>query len=1389
MIIRHARAVLIVVVSLSVVLSVRYQSLVAAFAPDAPPPAQITYNIFQLDTGRTPASNMYCADGNSGLIFFGEEHKDKSPGYLGRIEPNGNITEWAYGSAPISMMRGSDGAMWTADYEGTWISRLDTNSDQLKMWDTGYPRLHGIGEQNGLIWTISRDGYLLILNPNTGSLMVYASPGGIELKHSMMDSQGRFWISGGTLWGTDTVVFMVDTNNISFKRYTLPDGFNPWSIREGAEGVIWFSDFNGQWTRTGNVISSLNPTNDTWTSFPNYPNVSGVTSIDNFGSDWWGTNIWTDEFFYLNTDSATKRTATLSPSTQNADLVVQKTLTPATSTITPVQRKLTPAFLSTSASVHNEYTIYPLPSPGKTHNLFGMEICGNHMWMSGLYVDQLYYVPIGADPLPTPTATRTNTTTPTPTTTPTQASLTCGPLQQEGENGVIYGAFSVGNDPIASNGAFVHVPRGAANSYSTPNESHKVTYCVNVTETGTYQLEGRTAAADSGSNSFYVQFDNASYTIWHLPVGPFKSSAVPGSYPLAAGDHKITFYVRESGAQLDQFRLIKLGGNMTATPTPSVTATPTPSATASPTSTSASINLDPNFSILHHFNAQPDSGRVPYSQLVVSVGTLFGTTTYGGPPYDSPFEYPYTNQANKGNLFRMNLDGTGFTVLHEFAIGDDNGTKPWNGLAVSGSTIYGGTVAGGRNDSRGGIIYTISTDGGGFHLLHSFGDSGDGYDVPTSPTLVGNFLYGMTRRGGNGTGTIFMYDLALNQYRQLHKFAADSSDGSTPLGTLTLAGDGYFYGLTWLGGLNDMGTIFRIRADGTQFEVLHHFAGGDEGKYPYDTLIYDGKNALYGTTLGTYGNDPSDQGTIFKYDLSGAGYTVLHRFIGGATDSGKPNGAIVLSADGLMLYGTTHGDRIWGGNEFGIIYQMKVDGTGFKQLYEFAGGLAGDTPMHTPLLIGGALYGMTAYGGQENYGVIYRYNLPPASTATPTTTATATASGTPTATSTETPTASSTPTTTATSTASGTPTATPTETPTASPTTASSTPTATPTETPTASSTPTLTATSTPSGTPTPTLTPTLTAPLSCGSLQQEGENGVTYGAFSVGNDPAASNAKFVHVPSGAANSYVTPNDDHRVEFCVYVPQTGAYRLEARTAAANKGSDSFYFRFDNAGYTTWHLPNGSYSTSLAPGSFTLTAGQHQLTFYVRESGARLDQFRLITIDNTSTATPTPTSTNTVTLFSTETPTPTPTPTETPTHSGQTACGPLAQEGEDGVMNGAFTVGNAPAASNAKFVHVPPGLANSYSIPNETHKVVFCVDVPENSAYRLKARTAAANGGSNSFFVRFDNAGWVVWHLPIGDFATSSLPGSYQLNAGNHTISIYLRESGARLDRLELIPAP
>ncbi len=234
-----------------------------------------------------------------------------------------------------------------------------------------------------------------------------------------------------------------------------------------------------------------------------------------------------------------------------------------------------------------------------------------------------------------------------------------------------------------------------------------------------------------------------------------------------------------------------------------------------------SPNSATGFTALHQFGSQADNGRIPYGVLVPYNGFFYGTTTYGGPPYN----VPPTNPANKGNIFRMNMDGTGFTVLHEFVGGNNDGWKPWSGLAISGNMIYGSTVYGGPHGESGGVIYEMNINGSGFGVLHAFGDPGDGFGGSTSPILVGDTLYGLTRWGGNGTGTIYSYNTTTEAYTQLYKFAANSSDGNAPLGTLTAANDGYLYGLTWLGGINNMGTLFRIRPNGSAFETLYHFVG------------------------------------------------------------------------------------------------------------------------------------------------------------------------------------------------------------------------------------------------------------------------------------------------------------------------------------------------------------------------------------------------------------------------------------------------------------------------------------------------------------------------------------------------------------------------------------
>jgi len=101
------------------------------------------------------------------------------------------------------------------------------------------------------------------------------------------------------------------------------------------------------------------------------------------------------------------------------------------------------------------------------------------------------------------------------------------------------------------------------------------------------------------------------------------------------------------------------------------------------------------------------------------------------------------------------------TILHSFT-GAPDGSVPRGSLTLGGSNIlYGMTRSGGDQSGAPGAIFRINTDGTSYSLLHSFGTGTSGYQfdgqLPSgSLTLSGSTLYGMTYLGGAmNQGAIF----------------------------------------------------------------------------------------------------------------------------------------------------------------------------------------------------------------------------------------------------------------------------------------------------------------------------------------------------------------------------------------------------------------------------------------------------------------------------------------------------------------------------------------------------------------------------------------------------------------------------------------------------------
>ena len=165
-----------------------------------------------------------------------------------------------------------------------------------------------------------------------------------------------------------------------------------------------------------------------------------------------------------------------------------------------------------------------------------------------------------------------------------------------------------------------------------------------------------------------------------------------------------------------------------------------------------------------------------------------------------------------------------------------------------------------------------------------------------------------------------------------------------------------------------MGVVFKLDTRGKE-TVLHSFAGGTDGQYPWAGLVRDSDGGLYGTTF--YGG-ASNYGVVFKVDAAGT-ETVLYSFTGGA-DGGNPTAGVIRDSAG-NLYGTTN---IGGapGMGYGVVFELDMAGTE-TVLHTFTGGAGGANPVGGLIRdTAGNLYGTTQDGGSGS-GVGLVFELTP----------------------------------------------------------------------------------------------------------------------------------------------------------------------------------------------------------------------------------------------------------------------------------------------------------------------------------------------------------------------------------------------------------------------------
>jgi uncharacterized repeat protein (TIGR03803 family) len=352
------------------------------------------------------------------------------------------------------------------------------------------------------------------------------------------------------------------------------------------------------------------------------------------------------------------------------------------------------------------------------------------------------------------------------------------------------------------------------------------------------------------------------------------------------------------------------------------------------------------FTTLYSFAGGSD-GINPSGLMQGADGALYGLA-FGGSSGD-------------GTVFRLNRDGTGFTVLTNFDY-FTTGYLP-NKALIQGTdgALYGTTYGGGSGVA--GTVFKLNTDGSGLTDLKAFDDPTDG--LPHAGLLQGmdGALYG-TANGQPGFGAVFKMKTDGTGFTFLKKFDSfrHYSDGANPYAGLIQGTDGALYGTTLTGGAANVGTLFKLNTEGSGFTILKNLDAFTTGYGTAIPLLLGADGVIYGSAQSTEANN---FGRVFRLNLDGTGFALLKNL---DESTGAGPSSLIQGLDG-MLYGTASGG---GSSGFGTVFKLNTDGTGFGVLKNFNNSATGANPSGLIQGTDGVFYGTAFYGGGSSKGTVFK---------------------------------------------------------------------------------------------------------------------------------------------------------------------------------------------------------------------------------------------------------------------------------------------------------------------------------------------------------------------------------------------------------------------------------
>lgn len=338
--------------------------------------------------------------------------------------------------------------------------------------------------------------------------------------------------------------------------------------------------------------------------------------------------------------------------------------------------------------------------------------------------------------------------------------------------------------------------------------------------------------------------------------------------------------------------------------------------------------------------------------------TLYGLTPNGG-------------NDGVGSLVKFTPATNNLTVVKSF---ENYAKYPYytNLIQASNGKLYGMTLYGGNDHLGGtgyggGVIFSFDPSTSVYTKLKNF-EGVDGINPYGSLVQASDGkLYGMAGGGSNfgvgfAYGVIFSFDPSTSAYTKLKDF--DGPNGAIPAGSLVQASDGKLYGMTEQGGGSNHGVIFSFDLSTFAYTKLKDLEFAD-GVYPRGSLVQASNGKLYGMTNQ---GGISNRGVIFSFDPSTSTYIKLKDFDG--VNGAHPYGSLIQASDGKLYGMTTQG----GSNNHGVIFSFDPSSSTYATLKDLVN-INGDTPFGSLTQAGnGKLYGMTAYGGSSDAGVLFSFD-------------------------------------------------------------------------------------------------------------------------------------------------------------------------------------------------------------------------------------------------------------------------------------------------------------------------------------------------------------------------------------------------------------------------------